>query len=109
MLAALEREMPPGVTWTTPASGFSLWLTVPPGISARDVAQRGRGNGVLIANSSAFFAQGDPDTGFRLTFTSNDPDRLALGIKRLAEAIKSALHDRDQGGSHSSMAAMAYR
>lgn len=109
MLAALEREMPAGVTWTTPASGFYLWLTVPPGVSARDVAQRGRANGVLVANSSAFFAQGDPDTGFRLTFTSNDPERLQLGVQRLAEAIKSAMRDRDQGGSHPSLAAMAYR
>jgi DNA-binding transcriptional MocR family regulator len=108
MLAALQQEMPDGVTWTTPASGAYLWLTVPPGVSAREVALRGRANGVVVANSSPFFAQGDPDTGFRLTFTDNEVDRLTLGVQRLAAAVKDAMRDREQGGSLQSLAAMAY-
>ena len=30
MLDALQREMPDGVTWTHPAAGFHLWLTMKP-------------------------------------------------------------------------------
>lgn len=109
MLTALEREMPAGVSWTVPASGFYLWLTLPPGLSARDIGLRARTNGVLVASGAAFFAQGDPDTGFRLTFTSNDVDRLATGVQRLAEAIRSALRDQEQFGSMGSLAATGYR
>jgi DNA-binding transcriptional MocR family regulator len=96
MLEALEEEMPPGVHWTVPQSGFYLWFTVPRGISAQDIAARAAANGVLVARASPFFAQGDPDTGFRLTFTSNQPDRLRLGIKRLAEAVIAAQRDQEQ-------------
>jgi DNA-binding transcriptional MocR family regulator len=95
MLEALDAEMPPGVHWTVPTSGFYLWFTVPRGISALDVAARAAANGVLVARAAPFFAQGDPDTGFRLTFTSNPPDRLRLGIKRLADAVIAAQRDAD--------------
>ncbi|MGN6030186.1 MAG: PLP-dependent aminotransferase family protein [Thermomicrobiales bacterium] len=91
MLDALQREMPDGVTWTHPAAGFHLWLTMPPGISAQEVAVRAAANGVLVARGGAFFAQGDPDTGVRLTFTSNDPERIRLGIQRLARAVEDAM------------------
>jgi DNA-binding transcriptional MocR family regulator len=84
-------------------------LTLPAGISARDVALRARAAGVLVAGSSAFFAQGDPDTGFRLTFTSNDVDRLATGVQRLSEAIKFALRDHEQYGPMAALTATGYR
>ena len=32
MLAALSREMPPGVEWTHPAGGFYVWVRVPPSV-----------------------------------------------------------------------------
>ncbi|MGC4190223.1 MAG: PLP-dependent aminotransferase family protein [Thermomicrobiales bacterium] len=91
MLDAMQREMPSGVTWTHPVSGFHLWLTMPSGISAQEVAVRAAANGVLVARGGAFFAQGDPDTGVRLTFTSNDPERIRIGIQRLARAIEDAM------------------
>lgn len=93
MLSALEAEMPPEARWTDPSSGFYLWFTVPKGLSARDIAARAARNGVMVANARPFFAQGDPDTGFRLTFTGNEPERLKLGIRRLAETIRLAMNE----------------
>ena len=46
MLAALERHMPHGVTWTRPAGGLFVWVTLPEGYDgaspARAVARGGR-------------------------------------------------------------------
>jgi DNA-binding transcriptional MocR family regulator len=92
MLEALERYMPEGSRWTRPASGFHLWCTMPEGVSAQEVAVRAAANGVLVARGGAFFAQADPDRGVRLTFTSNEPDRIRTGIERLAEAVRDAQH-----------------
>jgi len=92
MLEALEQHMPEGVQWTHPMAGFHLWITMPPGISAQEVAVRAAGHGVLVARGGAFHAQGDPDTGVRLTFTSNDVDRIRLGIERLGLAFNDAMY-----------------
>ena len=35
MLAALERHMPPGTTWTVPDGGFFIWVTLPPEIDTK--------------------------------------------------------------------------
>src|SRR3989449_7924250 len=37
LLAALERRMPSEVTWTEPQGGFSLLLTLPPGLDGAEV------------------------------------------------------------------------
>jgi len=95
MLEALEQYMPEGTCWTRPTSGFHLWVTMPPGVSAQEVAVRAAANGVLVARGGAFHAHGDPDIGVRLTFTSNAPQRIRLGIQRLGVAIESAMHGGD--------------
>jgi DNA-binding transcriptional MocR family regulator len=96
MLKALELTMPAGTRWTHPAAGFHLWLTMPDGVSAQEVAVRAAANGVLVARGGAFHVQNDADRGIRLTFTSNEPERLRVGVERLARAIHDASHPHDR-------------
>src|SRR5205823_312299 len=48
MLAALERSMPVGATWTTPTGGFFSWLALPDGGDAELLAKRAVEVGVGI-------------------------------------------------------------
>jgi 2-aminoadipate transaminase len=84
MLAALERCMPPGTTWTRPQGGFFSWLTLPGGLDSADLAQRAVESGVGIVPGGLFFADGSGVDNVRLSFSMVDESQIDEGIERLA-------------------------
>jgi DNA-binding transcriptional MocR family regulator len=105
MLAALQHEMPADARWIAPAVGFNIWLTLPPGLSARAVARAAAATGVLVLPSGPFYYRHDPDNAIRLTFSDNEAGRLAEAIRRLAAVIRSlaAPTDRRRGAAEFDM------
>jgi 2-aminoadipate transaminase len=87
MLAALERAMPDGARWTTPAGGFFSWLTLPDGCDAELLAKRAVEAGVGIVPGSAFFPDGRGRDQVRLSFSLVDEDAIDAGISKLAELL----------------------
>jgi 2-aminoadipate transaminase len=87
MLAALERTMPAGVRWTTPAGGFFSWLTLPDGGDAALLARRAVEAGVGIVPGSLFFPDGRGGDNVRLSFSLVDESAIDAGIARLAELL----------------------
>ena len=87
-LAALERHMPPGVTWTHPRGGFFVWLTLPEGASVSPVREVARQRGVLFVPGTGFFASGGGERNLRLAFSFVPPDEIERGIRVLAQAIR---------------------
>ena len=87
MLAALERAMPAGVRWTSPAGGFFSWLTLPEGGDAELLAKRAVEAGVGIVPGSVFFADGRGGDNVRLSFSLVDESAIDEGIQRLAELL----------------------
>lgn len=92
---ALQKFMPDGVTWTIPTSGMHTWLTLPHGLSSRLIAEHALNKGVAVAHSEIFMPNNYPDQGIRITFSDNDPERIELGIQRLANTISSWLDSKD--------------
>ncbi len=84
MLAALERFMPPGTTWTTPRGGFFSWLTLPDGVDSSDLARRSVENGVGIVPGGLFYADGSGADKVRLSFSMVDESQIDEGIEILA-------------------------
>jgi len=94
MLAALPGTLPEGSTWSDPDGGMFVWARLPegtgtptdtaallPGALARDVA---------FVPGAPFFA-GAPDRAtLRLSFTTNPPERIAEGLRRLVPALGAA-------------------
>ena len=90
MLAALERHMPPGVTWTRPAGGMFLWLTLPEQIdTARLLEQAIATANVAFVPGAAFFPDRSVRHALRLSFSLNPPDEIEQGISRLATAVRA--------------------
>jgi 2-aminoadipate transaminase len=87
MLAALERHMPPGTTWTRPQGGFFSWLTLPDGVDSADLARRAVESGVGIVPGGLFFADGSGADKVRLSFSMVDESQIDEGIERLASLI----------------------
>ena len=89
MLAALTREMPAGVSWNTPDGGMFLWARLPEGVHAVNLLPKAVDKGVAFVPGTAFYADNaDPHT-IRLSFVTASVEQINIGIKALADAIKS--------------------
>jgi 2-aminoadipate transaminase len=91
MLAALEREMPRGVSWTKPKGGFFLWVTLPEGLDSTDVLGEARTNLVDFIAGPAFYADGSGRNALRLSFSAVSEEQIDTGIARLAEVVKARM------------------
>lgn len=88
MLAALEREMPAGVSWTRPTGGMFIWLTMPSRIDAVDVLRAAIERDVAFVPGRAFYPDANGFNSMRLNFSHPAPERINAGIQRLAAAIR---------------------
>ncbi len=93
MQAALEKHMPPGVTWTHPQGGLFIWLSLPPPLTAGDLLPEAIQSGVIYAPGSLFYPLGTVSNSLRLNFSEQPPERIEPGIRRLARVIRSHLPD----------------
>lgn len=91
MLAALEREMPEGTTWTRPKGGFFLWVTLPEGVDAVDLHATARENLVDYIPGPSFYSDGSGRRSLRLSYSAVSPEQIDTGIERLATVVKAAV------------------
>jgi 2-aminoadipate transaminase len=97
LLAALARRMPPGTTWTEPTGGFSLFLTLPEGMTAARLLPLALQRGVAFTSGEAFFLNGSGTRALRLSFSSVPTEQIERGVQRLAEAIREAQRRQPRG------------
>jgi 2-aminoadipate transaminase len=87
MLAALGRELPHG-RWSRPEGGYFLWLELPEGAPAAELARRAATAGVTFVPGSDFFPPGaECVPSLRLAFSHATPPEIDEGIARLASAV----------------------
>jgi 2-aminoadipate transaminase len=90
MLAALERHMPTGVTWTHPAGGYFVWVYLPDTIDALDVKQAALERGVVLAAGNGFFVNpADGKNNLRLAFSFASLDDIEKAVEILGQVICS--------------------
>ncbi len=95
MLAAMQRDMPEGVEWNTPAGGMFLWVRLPQGMNAVDLLPRAVDKGVAFVPGAAFYAgQADART-LRLSFVTASVEQINIGIAALAAAIHEMRESAD--------------
>jgi len=87
MLAALDKEMPAGVTYTRPSGGLFLWMTLPDRLSARTLLDECVRQNVAFVPGGAFYPNGDHENTLRLNYSNMPIDRIREGIRRLASAV----------------------
>jgi 2-aminoadipate transaminase len=94
MLAALEEHFPPEATWTHPAGGLFLWVTLPNGIDRQHLLQAALEEKVAFVPGDSFFAT--PEIGgchMRLNFSNCAPERIREGIRRLSMVVKAEIYE----------------
>ena len=88
LLAALQRHMPTGLSWTHPQGGLFAWMTLPDGTDAAALLQRSLGEaGVAFVPGGAFFHDGRGRNTLRLSYSLPGEAEIDRGIARLARLI----------------------
>ena len=90
LMAALDRRMPAGVTWTRPQGGFFSWLTLPAGLDSAELARRAMAGGVAFVPGAPFYPDDRGGNELRLSFSRIADDDIDEGIRRLAELVQDA-------------------
>jgi DNA-binding transcriptional MocR family regulator len=91
MQAALTRELGDVASWPKPSGGFFLWLTLPPSIDADRMIARAVSEGVIYVAGEAFYVNGEGGNTLRLSFSAPTPERIEIGVTRLARALRAEL------------------
>jgi DNA-binding transcriptional MocR family regulator len=90
MLQALDRHLS-GCTWTRPAGGLSLWLTLPVGVDERDFIRDAADEGVGVAPGRAFTTQEYERAHVRLSYGMQPPARIEDGVAALGRVLQRHL------------------
>jgi DNA-binding transcriptional MocR family regulator len=90
-LDALAASFPPGSSWTHPAGGFYVWVTLPEGVDAKAMLPRAIQGRVAYVPGTGFYADGQGRRNLRLSYSLPDPDRVREGVRRLAAVLDEEL------------------
>jgi 2-aminoadipate transaminase len=98
MLSGLERFMPPGTTWSRPAGGFFVWVTLPDGLSARELLPFAAEKFGVAFLAGEWFYPGyswpEASRTLRLSYSKHQETTIETGMQRLGAAIEAALESR---------------
>jgi 2-aminoadipate transaminase len=87
MLDALAKHMPAGVSWTRPAGGLFLWLTLPAGANSQELLGAAVEQKVAFVPGQAFHPDGGGANTMRLNFSHSTPAQIEVGVARLGEVL----------------------
>jgi 2-aminoadipate transaminase len=92
MLEALAEHLPADASWTHPAGGFYVWVTLPPWFDAKALLAAAVEHRVAYVPGTAFYPDGRGADRMRLAFCYPPEDRIREGV-----ALHGALlHDEEQ-------------
>ncbi|NLA16149.1 MAG: PLP-dependent aminotransferase family protein [Bacteroidales bacterium] len=94
MIAAFEKYMPEGVTWTNPEGGLFLFVTLPEGYDATELFRIAVQEDVAFVVGEAFHCDGSGKNTLRINFSFMEESRAEEGVRRLAGAIKKLMEDK---------------
>ncbi len=95
MMTGLADHMPPGTTWTVPAGGFFVWVTLPPGLDSQAMLPRAVTARVAYVPGTAFYSDGFGSRHMRLSYCFPTPARIIEGTRRLGEVLhyEASVHE----------------
>ena len=88
LLAALDRHMPPGVSWSAPQGGMFVWVRLPAGIDGKVLLERALAEArVAFVPGAPFFAEIPANDTIRLSYSLPTDAQIDEGVARLAALI----------------------
>jgi DNA-binding transcriptional MocR family regulator len=87
MLEAIEEHFPDGATWTDPAGGFYVWITLPSWFDTRAMLAAAVERRVAYVPGPAFYPDGRGGNQMRLAFCHPPEERIREGVARLGALL----------------------
>lgn len=87
-LELLRQLMPPGVRFSTPGGGPTLWLDLPRVVCVHELRERLAQRGVYIELVDGHFYGAPHLNGFRVGFAFLSTDRLRLALEAVGEELR---------------------
>jgi len=94
MLETLDAHFPKSATWTRPAGGFYVWITLPPEIDTKAMMPKAIAAKVAYVPGTAFYADGLGSWSMRLSYCHPTPERIREGVKALSGVVKQEIERR---------------
>ena len=91
MMAAFDKYMPEGVTWTKPEGGLFLFVTLPEYMDAEKLFVKAIEEKVAFVTGNVFHCNGEGRNTMRINFSYMDKESNLEGVKRLAKVIKAEM------------------
>ena len=87
-LDASLRRFAPACTWTRPAGGLNVWVTLPAGIEEADVCREALTRGVSVARGQMFYPRPQARGHLRLSFGALTPEQIERAVAILGQTIE---------------------
>jgi DNA-binding transcriptional MocR family regulator len=94
MLSALDAYFPKAATWTKPAGGFYVWVSLPPEIDTKAMVPRAIAAKVAYVPGTAFYADGFGSWSLRLSYCYPTPERITQGVMALSKVVEQEMLNR---------------
>ncbi|MFN8548517.1 MAG: PLP-dependent aminotransferase family protein [Candidatus Eisenbacteria bacterium] len=94
MLGAMKRHFPPGVSWTEPEGGLTVWITLPEEADSLELLQSARAEGVDFSPGFLFFPNGGGAQHIRLSYVRETEERIERGIEILGRLLRAHCAER---------------
>lgn len=88
MLSAMAEHFPETITWTRPAGGLFLWVTLPEGLNSTELLKTAIENKVAFVPGAGFYPCSGGENTMRLNFSNANLEQIEIGIERLAGVIR---------------------
>lgn len=89
---AMNEHMPEEAKWVVPKGGFYIWITLPENIDTIDILKIAIPKGAVFVIGKTFDPKGVKNNCFRLAYSHTPEDKLAEGVKIVAEAVKEVIN-----------------
>ncbi len=87
MVQSLETFVGDCATWTHPAGGLFIWLTLFCGLNTTSLMMAALKKNVAFVSGDSFFFDGRGTDSMRLNFSCMPPEKIREGVRRLGEVI----------------------
>lgn len=94
MLSALDAYFPKAATWTKPAGGFYVWITLPPELDTKAMVPKAIAAKVAYVPGTAFYADGFGSWSLRLSYCYPTPERITQGVMALSKVVEQEMLSR---------------
>jgi 2-aminoadipate transaminase len=90
-LAACEKYLPEGATYTRPRGGMNLWVRLPQALDAGELLPRAEREGVTYLPGRYFAVSRVESRALRISFAGLAPDQIKSGVSTLSRIFQEEL------------------